>query len=103
MFSDCILVKGAARSLICDIQRGTYAFIENDIYDLIGELEKCSIEEIKSNFPQSEHLIIENFLAYLNANDFGFYTSHPERFPILNLEWKSPSPITNSIIDINSV
>ena len=35
LFANCIPVKGINRSTICDLQRGNYDFIPNDLYEIL--------------------------------------------------------------------
>ncbi len=40
LYANCILVKGASRSTICDLQNEFYIFIPNKVSDILLELEK---------------------------------------------------------------
>jgi hypothetical protein len=43
--------------------------------------------------------ILIEYLSFLLEKDLGFLTYEPECFPVMETKWKSPSLITNAIID----
>ncbi len=50
LFANCILVRGAERSTICDLQRGYYKLIPNLLADILAENENKSVSELKYFF-----------------------------------------------------
>lgn len=103
MFSCCITVKGASRSIICDLQRNSFEFIPNDLYKIIFLLSKMNISSIKEKYNNKFDDTIDEYIEFLLENEFGFYCSKDELalFPDLDLEWDYPAQITNAIIDLN--
>ena len=103
LFECCLLVKGSRRSLICDVQRNDYKFIPNDLYDILIEYDGKSIETLKSNFAKTEHPVLEEYLSFLEKNEFIFWCDPDEidLFPEIDLNWDVPSTISNTIIDID--
>jgi SPASM domain peptide maturase of grasp-with-spasm system len=103
MFSCCIPVKGASRSIICDLQRNSFEFIPNDLYKIICLFSKMNISSIKEKYNNKFDDTIDEYIEFLLENEFGFYCSKDELalFPDLNLEWDYPAQITNAIIDLN--
>lgn len=99
-FASCIPVKGAKRSLICDLQRGSYNFITNDLYDVLIQNDGKTLNEIKLYYKNQFDEIIDQYYEFLFENEFVFYTKYPELFPKMSLEWYSPLEINNSIIDV---
>jgi SPASM domain peptide maturase of grasp-with-spasm system len=101
LFSNCIPVKGAQRSVICDLQRSRYKLIPNMLYEALLDLQIKSIKEViydsKTNIEEG----LNSYLNLLVEDDWGMLTKEPKRFPKLNLEWDSPMKITNAIIDIS--
>jgi len=104
LFSTCVPVAGANRSVICDIQRSTFKFIPNALFEILNIHLDKSINKIKEFFENQHDEIIEGYFNFLLENEFGFIGCIEERknFPKLDLSWKSPIEITNAIIDINS-
>ena len=102
LFACCIPVKGAAKSIICDIQRNDYDEIPNSLYDLLTTFDGHSIAEIKAHYPVNEHETIDEYLIFLKEKEYIFFTETPSDFPALNLEWDAPQWITNAILDSDS-
>ncbi len=103
LFSNCIPVKGAVRSTICDLARGIYRFIPNSLYEIITDLNRPSLQEvIDNNEPEEEETIIEYF-TFLIENEFGFFCSKQEidLFPPIEKTFFEPATISNCIIDID--
>jgi SPASM domain peptide maturase of grasp-with-spasm system len=101
LFACCIPVKGAKRSVICDIQRNTYKPIPNSMYEFLVKYENYSIEDIKNDFPIEDHDTIDEYIDFLLKEEITFFTDNPEFYPKLEPKWKSASKITNAVIDNN--
>lgn len=101
LFANCVPVKGNKRSVICDLHNHQLKLIPNDLYDILVNLTNKSVNEIKNDFNNEFDDIIDEYFNFLNENGFGFYTDEPQKFPKLNLHWKTPLSITNAILDIN--
>lgn len=103
LYANCLPVKGANRSIICDLQRNQFWYIPNDLYDILIEFNKVSIAEIKKYYNNKQNDIIEEYFDFLLVNDLGFLGSSNDvdNFPSITLEWDEPSIITNSIVDSN--
>lgn len=105
MFECCRLVKGANRSIVCDLQRGAYHFIPNDLFDFINlDLTfpvDSILEKYKTDSDNSE--IVEGYISFLLKEEYAFLCSEQERslFPPMRTQWEEPCVITNSIIDIS--
>ena len=102
LFANCLPVKGASRSLICDLQNEKYHYIPNDLYDLLQETRNTKFVELYNLFEDDDKKIIEEYIEFLLKNNLGFFDSDPVIFPEMSLEWDTPAEITNSIIDIDA-
>jgi SPASM domain peptide maturase of grasp-with-spasm system len=102
LFQCCIPVKGYARSLICDLQRGKLHLIPNSLIDVVNIAKEGTVKTVKSYFNNGQDEVINSYFDFLVLNELGFYCDESELklFPDLNLEWKSPHTITNALIDI---
>lgn len=103
LFSNCILVKGAKRSIICDIFRGRYQPIPNALFFILKRFPNHSANEIKNKFGTDKSDIIDEYFNFLVSEEYMFLIAKEEisAFPKLNLTYDSPSIITNCIIDID--
>lgn len=101
LFACCIPVKGARRSTICDLQRQTFAFIPNGLYDILTQHRDETIEDIKSHYDQNDEEVIDEYFEFLVEQEYGFWCDDPTLFPDLDLTWESPELITNALIDVD--
>lgn len=99
LFSCCIPVKGARRSIICDLQRESYELIPNLMFDILQNFHGRPIREIYEFAGKANEDNVREYLDYLLKKNFCFITNEPENFPRLSLDWQSPHYITNAIID----
>lgn len=102
LFSNCIPVKGAARSIVCDLQNQKYYFIPNNFYTILKEDLDKKLHQIYDNYGESNEMILDEYFSFLIENKLGFIDDEPNLFPKLNLDWDFPSTITNAQIDIDN-
>lgn len=100
LFSCCIPVNGAKRSLICDVQREFAHFIPNILYEILTNHKDKTLNQIKKHYQNAHNKCIEEYFAFLLESELGFWTNEPESFPEMDLTWESPSTITNAIIEV---
>lgn len=103
LFSNCIPVSGYSRSVICDIQRNSFEFIPNGLFQLLEKYEGNSLENIKKDFSVDEQGIINDYFNFLIENEYLFYCDQSELdyFPPVDKTWHSPFIISSAIIDIS--
>ncbi len=101
LYANCIPVKGAQNSIICDLQRHNYIQIPTDLYDVLTIHKGKSIPEIKAAYENKYDKIIDNYFNILLDNEFAFLTDTPELFPEMNLEWEDPLEVSNAIVDFD--
>lgn len=102
LFSNCILVQGVARSIMCDVQRNAYTPIDRDMADTIAFMNGRTIDQIIAYFGIEKEEQILVFIEFLIEKEWAFTTTIPEQFPSLSLRWSIPTTVTNAIIQINS-
>jgi len=103
LFADCIPVKGARRSTICDLKRGKFHFIPNDLYNLLSDFNGTKISVIFKFYGKENQRTVEKYFSFLLNAELIFFCNKKEMefFPNLNLDWDIPSLIHNAIIDID--
>ncbi len=102
LYANCMPVKGARRSIICDLQKQRLRFIPNNLFYILTELADHSVADIKQKFEGKTDQTIDDYFALLVKEDYGFWCDEPENFLPLDLTWDRPEAVTNSIIDIDS-
>ncbi|MGK9119045.1 grasp-with-spasm system SPASM domain peptide maturase [Olivibacter jilunii] len=100
LYSCCIPVKGAKRSIVCDLQRENYLNIPNVLYYILTKFQRRSIEFIKDFFDRQQDKTIDEYFEYLIENEYGFFSDSYERFPKVDLsKFYNYQKITNAIVD----
>lgn len=102
LFACCIPVKGASRSIICDIQRNDFVFIPNFFYDIFIMDNIIPFEKLTEKYSEFENFIEEfnKVIETLLRKEYLFYTNEPTNFSPISPQKVFPSIITNAIIDI---
>lgn len=100
LYACCVPVKGANRSILCDLQRGSYVFIPNSLYEILTDHKGKTIPQICKEYENQYDDTIQEYFSYLIESEFMFMCSDPSRFPELNMEWDEPFLISNGIIDV---
>ncbi|MGI0119109.1 grasp-with-spasm system SPASM domain peptide maturase [Zooshikella sp. RANM57] len=101
LYSSIQLVKGYSRSLLIDLERYKMRLVPNEFNDFINNCKIEPVLTVLQKYEQDDQVIIKEYLDFIIEHEFGFYTDKPECFPDLDLTWKSPSYITNAVIDVN--
>ena len=103
LHQNCIPVKGAIRSTICDLQQESILFIPNDLFEILTKFKGQSISTIKQAYGLENVQIIDSYFKLLLDNELGFWATKDELnfFPEINSTWVEPANITNAIIDID--
>ncbi|HEY3567417.1 MAG TPA: grasp-with-spasm system SPASM domain peptide maturase [Thermoanaerobaculia bacterium] len=101
LYACCVPVRGAVRSTLCDLQRQTYRFIPNALYDILTQHEGKTLSEIKRIYGSKARPVIDDYFKFLIENEFGFWCDEPDAFPALDLSWERPERVVNAIIDID--
>lgn len=104
LFSNCIIVKGANRSVICDLQKGRVIFIPNDLYRILNSEKVLSISKLNEKYDDQNIPQLVEYLTFLEKQEVLQKAENIavfEHFSQYDLSWEWPSIITNLLIDIN--
>jgi SPASM domain peptide maturase of grasp-with-spasm system len=102
LFACCIPVKGFGRSVIYDVQRNAFEHIPNLLHELLQECRTSSIEELEYQYASEDYEGLVKFLNYLIAHEYGFWTTSPEEFPDMPVQWDYPGTISNAIVEYDT-
>ncbi|MEZ4908093.1 MAG: grasp-with-spasm system SPASM domain peptide maturase [Saprospiraceae bacterium] len=103
LYSNCFIVKGIYRSIICDSQRSKYVFIPNSLYDLFLNNSYINLISLNKNLDFDDFKILNEYIDLLEKHELVFYSDTKKElkfFPKINLEWDFPAKITNCLIDL---
>jgi SPASM domain peptide maturase of grasp-with-spasm system len=100
LFSDCVPVKGAKRSSICDLTRGNIFLFQSEYFEVLKYILTDRIENILRNIDSVERDFVVKFINLLYENEFISFQEYPSIFPQLNEHWEWHSRIQNAIIDV---
>lgn len=100
-YAETPVVKGFNRSCIYDLPRQKYDFVPNDVLKKIIELENKDKIFVESQLDEVELSWLDLFIE----NEYCFYISKDfiDCFPKIDFTWKSPSKVTNAIVDISDL
>lgn len=90
LFSTCKVVKGYSRSIIYDLERHNFTFIQNNHYEILSK------GPLLINHENNE------LIDFLIAQDLGFITEFPLNFPTIDLDYKPIEHLSNAVIEINN-
>jgi len=101
LFACCVPVKGARRSVVCDLQRQSLHFIPNGLYEILTEHSGKTAAEIKEIYDHEFDAEIDEYFEFLLRHELGFWCDDPALFPMIDLTWEAPERITNAILDVD--
>lgn len=104
LFSCCFPVKGAKRSIVCDVQRQEFEFIPNVLFEILQQFETLTINEVVKKVGLENEPFITEYFDFLYTKEYVFFCDDAEElacFPKMSLEWDVPFHVTNAIIDID--
>ncbi len=103
LYSCCVPVKGAVRSILCDLQRSDFIFIPNEFAEIFLQKGEVTIETLREIYTDYVNFEIEfdRLIKLLCEKEYGFYSQEPHCFSDLNETIHSASSISNVIIDID--
>ncbi|XLS29882.1 grasp-with-spasm system SPASM domain peptide maturase [Flavobacteriaceae bacterium M23B6Z8] len=101
LFSTCIPIKGALRSIIYDLNRETFDYIPNALFDILDEYSGKKIKEVLDDFHKDNYEILMEYFDFLVEKEYIFFNDfETESFPDFPLHHNSPFQISNIIIDV---
>lgn len=101
VFSNCILIKGASRCAIQDLDRNQFYPIPTELFELMDENSGFKIAETLKKFQGNEHYI-ESFIEFVLTENIAQIIDEKliNFFPKLNSDYRTPFQITNVILDV---
>ncbi|MCX6316194.1 MAG: grasp-with-spasm system SPASM domain peptide maturase [Bacteroidetes bacterium] len=103
LFANCILCKGASRTMLYDPQRNDYELLPNELYDVLTTSgRERTAGEIAAHFNEEDRHHFDEYLHFLHKKEYIFFCTREELdcFPQIDDEWEWPALITNAIIDV---
>lgn len=104
LFASCLPVKGASRSIICDLQTNTIEYIPNSLFDLLGKFDSLCVGDLLNFYGVQHAGIVSEYLDFLLDHEFAFYCSKTElnHFPSINLDYQSAGILQNAIVELSA-
>lgn len=90
LFANCIPVRGAARSVVCDLEKGRLKYIPNLLFDVLEKGKSLPVELLKRHYQGQYDQGIDEYFTLLAKEGFGHFTDSPEHFPPLDLSVERP-------------
>jgi len=102
LFACCVPVRGARRGIICDLQRSSFSFIPNGLYEILTKHRGKTVEAIKTLYHHKYDQEIDEYFEFLITRELGFWCNDQDHFPDLDFTWERAERITNAIIDVDA-
>ena len=99
LFANCIPVRGARRSTLCDLQTGRMKLIPNSLFELLTQHPKVTASQAKAAYENQYDEEIDEYYQFLADQGWGFWCDEPEAFPDLDLAFEVPERVNHAIID----
>ncbi len=102
LYACCLPVRGARRSVICDLQRARVLPVPNSLYELFDRRGCISLTLLRRNIDDAgTRQVLDEYIAFLLREDLAFLCTEADapHFPRLSQEWHYPAMISNCIID----
>ena len=100
LYAHCLAVRGARRSTICDLQRREWHLVPNGLHEVLTVHRDRTRAELAAHYGGGAEAVLDEYFAFLEEHELGFWTDEPERFPDLDLSWDAPARVTNAIVDV---
>ncbi|WP_298546101.1 grasp-with-spasm system SPASM domain peptide maturase [uncultured Aquimarina sp.] len=100
LFSNCILVPGATKAAIYDLQREQLFHIPLSFYEILTSSEIIKVSNLYDEYPQ-DHETLREYFDLLTQNDLIFFMESKqgfENFPEIDFSFNYPSLLSNVII-----
>lgn len=101
LFACCIPVKGASISIICDLQRSSFHYIPNELYEILIQEPHILLETLLEQYPEEERETLMEYFNFLVDEEYAMLTNSPDSFPAIDNNYITPELINNAIIDFS--
>src|SRR5215217_3926468 len=103
LHADCIPVKGACRSVICDLTRNELIFFPTDYYEVLEYLTSGPIGALLEALScAGEKQSVLDFISFLDQQELVCLVKDPALFPPIAEGWDLPAVIQNAIVDVDA-
>lgn len=101
LYNHCIIVNGASRSSILDLQRNKVHLIPNAFANLFEDGRFINVTGLVAELDHEDQKILNEYLQFLDEVELAFYCSERDlvHFPKLAEEWLFPAHISNCVLD----
>lgn len=102
LFAHVVPVRGARRSTLCDLQRGRVHLVPNGMHDLLTLHRDRTLAELRALCGPESGPVLEEYFAFLQDAELGFWCEAPEAFPEMDLTYEYPGRISHAIVDVDA-
>ena len=74
LFACCLPVRGARRSVLCDLARQSAQPIPNGLYEILTAHAGKSVAAIQEAYDHAYDAEIQEYFEFLLRHEFGFFT-----------------------------
>ncbi|MDR6923543.1 grasp-with-spasm system SPASM domain peptide maturase [Chryseobacterium sp. 2987] len=104
LYSNCVLVQGASRASICDLQRGEIHLIPLSLAELFNKKDCFNINNVRKKLNPESQKVLDDYIEFLVEHELCFFCTSKEinRFPKMPEEWLFPAHISHAVLDTYS-
>lgn len=105
LYSNILITKGVTRILVSDLQRNFSELYPLELYDIIEDLKRNSIENLLTNYDEESKEIVNQYLQVLIEKEYGFLTDNDwdNNFLPLDYNYNDYSTISNLYLELDDL
>lgn len=103
LYANCVTVRGARRSLICDLLLHRYQLIPNRLQEILSIRPIPVWEALRASTKEEDQDCLRRYFVFLEQSGYGFWTRDPGDFPPLDNTYHEAASIANAVVEISIV
>jgi len=103
VFEDCVPVRGARMSAICDLTRREISTFPSEYFPIIASLQGRRLDEALRGYDHEDEHDVLTFVSFLVEKEYAMLVDKPLPTATLSREWDAPGRIRDAIIDVDRI
>jgi len=99
LYSCCIPVMGKEGAIIVNLDRSTYTSIPLFLCEILTEYDNSTLHDLQLLYGDDLDSIFLH-LEKLHLENLGHFTTEPQQYPRMSLDWDTPEWIRNAVLEI---
>lgn len=99
LHAECVPVRGASRSVICDLGKGQLRYVPHLLHEVLECARLLPLDKLKAHFEHAYDEGIDTWFAWLEKEQLGFWTHSPEAWPPIELDSEYQGGILHAVLE----